>query len=248
MTTALMRLTRISMSDDNSRLLPSALLKLQSWLSPVFPIGSYSYSHGLEWTVEQGNVHDRKSLVDWLDADLCHGSGRNEAIFFSLAFRHTLEDDKGALFSVAELAAVFRGTSELALESSQQAAACLTTLRQVWPDPALDWLSGILYDRGVQPALSVVLGLGLAKQGIPIELALPAFLQSYTANLVTAGIRLIPLGQIDGQRAIADLERSILIASEPARTSTASDLGSAAFMVDLASMAHETQYTRLFRS
>ena len=82
MTSALIRLTCISMSDDNSRLSPSALLKLQSWLSPAFPIGSYSYSHGLEWAVEQGHVHDRKSLVDWLDADLCHGSGRKRSDIF----------------------------------------------------------------------------------------------------------------------------------------------------------------------
>jgi urease accessory protein len=77
---------------------------------------------------------------------------------------------------------------------------------------------------------------------------LPAFLQSYAANLVTAGVRLIPLGQTDGQLAIAELEEAVLAASAQAKKATIDDLGSAAFMVDLASMAHETQYTRLFRS
>src|SRR5580704_1723952 len=89
-----------------------ALLRLQSWLSPTFPNGAYSYSHGLEWAVEAGHVSDRKSLVDWLDADLCHGSARNEAIFFSEAYRSTLADDMASLMCVAELAAVSRGTSE----------------------------------------------------------------------------------------------------------------------------------------
>jgi len=149
---------------------------------------------------------------------------------------------------VAELAATFRGTSEFALESSQQAAACLATLGQVWPDRVLDWLSEILSERHVQPALAVVLGVRSARQGIPAGLALPAFLQSYIANLVTAGVRLIPLGQTDGQIAIAELEKAVLAASAQARKATIDDLGSAAFMVDLASMAHETQYTRLFRS
>ena len=96
--------------------------------------------------------------------------------------------------------------------------------------------------------MAVVLGVRSAREGIPISLALPAFLQSYIANLVTAGVRLVPLGQTDGQLAIATLEEAVLAASARARNATIDDLGSAAFMVDLASMAHETQYTRLFRS
>jgi urease accessory protein len=233
---------------EQYRLPPVALLRLQSWLSPAFPTGSYSYSHGLEWAVEAGYINDRKSLVDWLDADLCYGSGRNEAIFFYQAWRCAMKHDRAKLFEIAELAAAFRGTSEFALESSQQAAACLTTLRQVWPDSLLDWLLEILCERHVQPALAVVLGVRSARQGIPASLALSAFLQSYIANFVTAGVRLIPLGQTDGQLAIAELEQAILAASVQAERATIDDLGSAAFMVDLASMAHETQYTRLFRS
>jgi urease accessory protein len=235
-------------SDKECSLSPLALLRLQSWLSPAFPTGSYSYSHGLEWAVEAGYVHDRKSLVDWLEADLCHGSGRNEAIFFSEAWRYALDDDRAKLFEIAELASAFRGTSEFALESSQQAAACLAMLRQVWPDRALDWLSEILCERHIQPALAVVLGVRGAMLGISANLALPAFLQSYLANLVTAGVRLIPLGQTDGQFAIAELEKAVLAASAQAQRANVDDLGSAAFMVEVASMAHETQYTRLFRS
>jgi urease accessory protein len=238
----------IIMSDDQCRIPPLALLRLQSWLSPALPTGSYSYSHGIEWAVEAGHIHDRRSLVDWLEADLCHGSGRNETIFFREAWRCAMNDDRAKLFAIAELAAAFRGTSEFALESSQQAAACLATLRQVWPDRVLDWLSEILCESCVRPALTVVLGVRSAREGIPVSLALPAFVQSYVANLVTAGVRLIPLGQTDGQLAIAELEEAVVAASALAKMSSTDDLGSAAFMVDLASMAHETQYTRLFRS
>jgi urease accessory protein len=236
------------MSDERCCFPPLALLRLQSWLSPAFPTGAYSYSHGLEWAVEARHLHDRMSLVDWLEADLCYGSGRNEAIFFGEAWRCVMNNDPVKLLKIAELAAVFRGTSEFSLESSQQAAACLATLRQVWPDRVLDWLSEILFERHVQPALAVVLGVRSARQGIPAELSLPAFLHSYIANLVTACVRLIPLGQTDGQLAIAELEEAVLAASAQAKEVTIDDLGSAAFMVDLASMAHETQYTRLFRS
>jgi urease accessory protein len=238
----------IIMSNEQGRCPPSALLRLQSWLSPAFPTGSYSYSHGLEWAVEAGHVHDRTSLVDWLQTDLCYGSGRNEAIFFSEAWHRVTGDDREKLLELAELAAAYRGTAELALESSQQAAACLATMRQVWPDRILDWLSDVLSEHRVQPSLAVVLGARLARQGIPASLALPAFLQACVANLVTAGVRLIPLGQTDGQLAIAELEEAVLAASAQAEKCTIDDLGSAAFMVDLASMAHETQYTRLFRS
>jgi urease accessory protein len=238
----------IMMSDERCPFPPLALLGLQSWLSPVFPIGSYSYSHGLEWAVEAGHIRDRKSLVDWLEADLRYGSGRNEAILFSEAWRRTIADDRAKLFEIAELAAAFRSTAELALESSQQAASCLATLRQVWPDCVLDWLSEVLCRNRVQPALAVVLGARSASQDIPVGLALSAFLQSYVANLVTAGVRLIPLGQTDGQLAIAELEEAVLATSAEAKRATIDDLGSVGFMVDLASMAHETQYTRLFRS
>src|SRR5215475_12045411 len=152
------------MSDQEYRVSPRSLLRQQSWLSPAFPTGSYSYSHGIEWAVEAGDIHNRESLVDWLDADLCYGSGRNEAIFFMEAWRRATDDDRGKLLEIAELAAAFRGTSEFALESSQQATACLATLRRVWPDPLLEALSELLSDLGVAPALSVVLGIRAAKQ------------------------------------------------------------------------------------
>jgi len=234
--------------DKYSGVSPLALLRLQSWLSPTFPNGAYSYSHGIEWAVEAGFVSDRESLVDWLGADLCHGTARNEAIFFSEAYRCAIENDPTKLMFLAELAAVSRGTSEFALESSQQATACLMTIHHVWPDCLLEWLSETLRQHHVQPALAVVLGARTARQKIPANIALPAFLQGYVANLVTAGVRLVPLGQTDGQLAVAELEQSVLTASVHARNATIDDLGSAAFMVDLASMAHETQYTRLFRS
>jgi urease accessory protein len=238
----------IIMSDERSEVAPLALLRQQSWFSPAFPTGSYSYSHGIEWAVEAGHIHDRRSLVDWLEADLCYGSGRNEAIFFIEAWRSATDDDCEKLLKIAELAAAFRGTSEFALETSQQATACLATLRRVWPDPLLESLSELLSDLRIAPVFSVVLGVRAARQDIPATLALPAFLQSYLANLVTAGVRLIPLGQTDGQLGIAELEPAVLAAAAQAEEATIQDLGSASFMVDLASASHETQYTRLFRS
>jgi urease accessory protein len=238
----------IIMSDQLYDLASLALLRQQSWLSPTFPTGSYSYSHGIEWAVEAGHIHDRESLVDWLEADLRYGSGRNEAIFFIEAWGCAADDNCEKLLEIAELAAAFRSTSEFALETSQQATACLAILRRVWPDRVIKSLSELLSDLRIAPVASIVLGVRAAREKIPATLALPAFLQSYVANLITAGVRLIPLGQTDGQLGIAELEPAVLAVASQAEQATIHDLGSAAFMVDLASASHETQYTRLFRS
>ncbi|MGA8532576.1 MAG: urease accessory protein UreF [Candidatus Tumulicola sp.] len=235
-------------SHEQRNVTPLSLIRLQAWLSPAFPIGSFSYSHGLEWAVEAGHVRDRQSLVDWLEADLLYGSARNEAFFFYEAWCCTVRNDRATLLEIAELAAAFRATSEFARESFQQAAACLATLQKVWPDQRLGWLSEVLRERNIQPVLAVVLGIRGATQCLPVNLVLPAFLQSYIANLVIAGVRLIPLGQTDGQCALAELEKAVLAASADAEKTSVDDLGSAAFTLDLASVAHETQYTRLFRS
>src|SRR5262249_53367787 len=154
----------IIMTEEESRFLLLALLRQQTWLSPAFPTGAYSYSHGLEWAVEAGQVHDRESLVDWLEADLRYGSGRNEAIFFHEAWESASEDDRPRLLRVAELAAVFRSTSEFALESVQQSIACLGMLRRVWSDRLLDWLSETLRKLNLPPTLAVVLGVHAATQ------------------------------------------------------------------------------------
>jgi urease accessory protein len=235
-------------SDRPEHAAPRALLRLQSWLSPAFPIGSYSYSHGLEAAVESRHVHDRASLTDWLDADLRYGSARNEAIFFVEAWRCAAAGDRARLLEIATLAAAFRGTAEFALEASQQGMSCLATMREVWPDSTSEWLAHALRQQRIAAVLPVVVGARAAMEGVPVGVAVRAFLHAFAGNLVNAGVRLIPLGQTDGQRILAALEDAVLVASEQAMTATIDALGSAAFMVDLASMSHETQYTRLFRS
>jgi urease accessory protein len=238
----------VMMNDEQLAVAARSLIRLQGWLSPAFPTGSYSCSHGLEAAVESKQVRDRTTLVDWLDADLRYGSARNDAIFFVEAWRCAAGECRARLVEIAEFSAAFRGTSEFALEASQQGSSCLATLREVWPYPAIDSVWEALKLRRIQPVLPVVVAIRSATEGVPIRVALRAFLHGFVSNLVTAGVRLIPLGQTDGQRAIAQLEDAVMDVSEQGMTSSIDDLGSAAVMVDLASMSHETQYTRLFRS
>jgi urease accessory protein len=153
---------------EHGPLSPRALIRLQSWLSPAFPTGSYSYSHGLESAVESKQIHDRYSLVDWLDADLRYGSARNDAIFFVEAWRCAARGHGAELVEIAELSAAFRSTSEFALEASQQGPACLVMLRDVWPDPVTDWFRSELRVRCIQPVLPVVLAVRLATEGVPL--------------------------------------------------------------------------------
>jgi urease accessory protein len=152
------------------------------------------------------------------------------------------------LLAVAELAAAMRPTAELALEASQQGVAFLVAVRKAWPHPLLDRLAANLRAAGIVPMLPVAAGMACAAHGITLGNTLPLFLHAGVANLINAAVRLVPLGQTDGQMALAALESAIAETAAEALGASLSDIGSAAFMIDIASMRHETQYTRLFRS
>ena len=221
----------------------AALYRLMAWLSPAYPTGGFSYSHGLEYAVEAGLVSSRSEMVDWVGHIVTEGAGRVDAMLFRAAYEAA--DDPATLDDVADLAAAFRGTAETALESSQQGAAFLATTRLAWPDPRLD---AFALRRGRDPvALPVAVALACAGR-VPLGSALPAYLEVFAANLVSAGVRLIPLGQSDGQRALAALEPAIAAAVAAALATPLDEVGASAAMVDWCSIRHETQYTRLFRS
>jgi urease accessory protein len=113
------------------------------WLSPAYPVGGFSYSHGLEWTVEAGKVRDAASLGDWIEDILHHGAGRSDAILLAEAWRATSESDERRLAEVAELAAAFAASAERRLETLAQGAAFLTATQAVWPAPALERLAAV---------------------------------------------------------------------------------------------------------
>ncbi len=221
----------------------SALLRLMAWFSPAYPTGGFSYSHGIEYAVEAGLVRDRASLVDWVGWILRAGAGRVDALLFRAVYEAA--DDGERVDELAELAAAFRSTAETALESAQQGAAFLATTRQAWPSPRLDGFAERWGRRSI--ALPVAAALASA-DAAPLPLALAACLQGMSANLISAGVRLIPLGQTDGQRAVAALAPVVEEVVAAALAAPLDEIGAAAFMVDWTSLRHETQYTRLFRS
>jgi len=226
----------------------AALYRLMTWLSPAFPVGAFTYSHGLEWAVEEGRLHDRASLTAWGGAVVTHGAGRADADLFREVWQAVTDGDPGRFDRAAELADALRGTAEMALESVNQGTAFVRVLRDTWPHPDLDaWLARLdALDR--PPAYAVAVALACALHGVPLREALAAFLHAFAANLVSAAVRLVPLGQTDGQAAQAALAPVVAAAVEAALARDLDDLGGAAPLIDLCSMSHETQYTRLFRS
>jgi urease accessory protein len=226
-------------------LAPAALYRLQTWLSPSYPVGAFAFSGGLEWAVEAGDVGDAETLRHWLATLLTHGPGFCDAVFFVHAHAATRNAADHALVEIAELAAAFAPSQERHLETTAQGDAFMRATRAAWPCEAVDRLAR-LWDGPV--AYPVAVGVATAGHGIPLAPALAAFLQAWTANLVSAGVRLIPLGQTDGQHVLAGLETTVAATAERARECPLDDLGSATFRADIGGMRHETQYTRLFRS
>jgi urease accessory protein len=224
---------------------PAALYRLMAWLSPSYPIGAFSYSSGIEWAVEAGDIADAAALGQWLAVVIAEGGGFCDATFFVHAHRAAASNDDAALRTVAELAAVFSPSKERHLETTAQGRAFLDTTRAAWPAPALDRLTAV-WDGAV--ALPIAVGVASAAHGIAVAPALHAYLHAMTANLISTGLRLVPLGQTDGQRVLAALEPVAAATAARALVTPLDQIGGAAFRADLASMRHETQYTRLFRS
>jgi len=221
------------------------LLKLQTWFSPSFPIGSFSYSHGLEWVVETQGVRDAGSLAAWVGGVLRHGAGRSDAILLCATWRAVAKEDWLGATEIGSLAAALQPSLEGRLESLAQGAAFLRAVEAGWPDP----VSARFQERCPgEVAYPVAVGAAAAAHGLPLDLMLVAFLHAFAANLVSAGVRLVPLGQTDGLKVIAALEPTLLEVAHEAYSAKLDEVGSASFLADIASMRHETQYTRLFRS
>ncbi len=223
-----------------------ALVKLMTWLSPAFPVGSFTYSHGLEWAIEDRTVTDLGTLKTWISGILSHGAGRSDAILLAHAWRSAAGGDQAGLRDIAELAFALQPSKERRLEAGAQGKAFVAAISATWEAPALASLARDLAPTPV--AYAVALGTAGADHGLPLNILVEAFLTAFVANLVSAAVRAVPLGQTDGQRAIRDLAPLAAAMAAEALAADLDDIGGAALRSDIASMKHETQYTRLFRS
>jgi urease accessory protein len=223
----------------------AALYRLMTWLSPSFPVGAFSYSSGIEWAVEAGDITDAASLRDWLAAMLAEGSGFCDGVFLAQAHRAASAHDDAALREIAELAAAFVPSRERQLETTTQGRAFIEIARSAWTCDGLDELVSACGGVIVYP---VAVGIVSAAHAIPLAPAMHAFLHALVSNWISAGARLVPLGQTDSQRVLAALEPVVVLTATRALASSLDELASATFRADLAGLRHEAQYTRLFRS
>jgi urease accessory protein len=206
-----------------------ALLSLTQWLSPGFPTGAFAYSHGLEWAVAQGDVHDAASAQDWVAAVVELGTGWTDAVLLACALRP--DADHAHLADVAQSLA---GSKERLAETMALGAAFSRAQRALGRTDGPDW------------PFPVALGAAARPLGLPAETVIALALQAFAANLMTIAVRLVPLGQSDGQAALAGLHPLIGRLAAAAAQSELSDLRGCAFRAEMAAAWHEALQPRLF--
>lgn len=217
--------------------LPSELL---IWLSPTFPVGGFAYSQGLEAAVAKGWVSDRETLTSWLGCVVTHGGWRNELILLSLIVRARNEVE---LAELKALSAALQPSAERAKEACDQGQSFRSAYLAAW---APQQHSPEAREAGL--TLTAAVGLAARDYNMSTAAVLEAYTLAFIGNQISAAIRLNTVGQFDGQRITADLLPELRSLCEQCAIASVDDLGSAAFGADLASLLHETQTTRLFRS
>lgn len=214
------------------RIMPTdaRLLTLAQWLSPAYPIGAFAWSHGVEQAIAEGRIADAAGLEAWLRTCLREGSGRSDAIWLRLAAGagdvHDLDADARA----------FAPSSERLAETVRQGAAFVRTTNAVWE---LDL---------PELVLPVAVGRAVRIRALDPDAAVLLYMQAFVSNLVSAALRLMPLGQTEGQQVLAALQDDIVGLEAETRGATCDDIFSNAFLSDIASMRHETLEPRLFQS
>ncbi|MEP3233490.1 MAG: urease accessory protein UreF [Hyphomicrobiales bacterium] len=223
-------ITGIRMTDLKS------MIRLQTWLSPAFPIGAFSYSGGLEAAIDEGYVDDAKSLTTWLTDILENGTVWNDAVLLAEAWRSAT--DKEALSELVDLAQAMSFSSERYLETMDQGSAFLLASK-AWQENDL---------LPAKCPLPIAIGVLAARMDVALEDTVAASLHAVLSNQIQAALRLMKLGQQGALDVLASLEGNILQAAAKAANSTLDDLGSCAIIADIAAMKHETMQSRIFRS
>lgn len=205
------------------------VLTLMQWLSPGFPVGAFAYSNGLEQVIDTDQITCTKTLRPWLEDILTDGGAQADLVLLARAYRGGLDSDTDAV------ARAFAASAERHTETLDQGIAFAQTVEAIW-------------QLGLPHATySVAVGQAAAARGIPLALTAEAYAHAVTANLISVAVRLIPLGQTDGQKLLADLKP--LIQSAAARACTCDALlYSNCIASDIAAMRHETQYSKVFRT
>ena len=223
------------------------LLCLLQLASPALPVGAYSYSEGLEALIDAGKLNS-EDLKHWLEQELRCGAIRLDAAVMLRAYRAVELGDLEALTRWNAWLSAAIETEELRQQSWQMGQSLVRLLLKMQQVTGVRPLKSLIDATGL-PCFAIAFGIAAAHWQIdsPTSVLL-GYLHSWATNLVTAGVKLIPLGQTAGQQLLLELHNDIVCAAEEILTLEDDDLSSCSWGRSLASMAHETQYTRLFRS
>ncbi len=215
-----------------------SLLRLVTWLSPAFPVGSFSYSGGLEQAIHDGLVTGADDLRLWCETLLDHGTTWNDALLLAESYR--AYDDAARLIAVSELAEALAGSRERHMETMLLGEAFLAAAAH-WPHAPLEF-------SGARAAYPVAVGAVAGAHCTGLEAALAAFLNATISNAVSVAIRCGVTGQRDGVGMLARMEETIGTVAARAARASLDDLGAATIIADIASLRHETLHSRLFRT
>lgn len=219
-----------------------SLLDLLQLVSPALPVGAYTYSEGLETLVQAEQITTAAQLEQWLTQELRYGAIRVEAAVLSRIYQAAARSDSSQLNSWNQWLSALRETAEMREQSWQMGRSLSQLLKALHPEPYLLPACPELCNFATAFAIAAVV------RQIPLELATLGYLQSWAANLITAGVRLIPLGQTQGQQILLRLAPQIEQTCSTALTLSDDQLECCSWGVAIASMNHETLYSRLFRS
>lgn len=220
----------------------NGLLTALHLASPALPVGGFAYSQGLEQAVEDGWIADREQAYVWIRDSLLLNLARQELPWWLYCHEGAAQRNWAALIEGNQQLSALRETAELRLESRQMGYSMARLFAQ-WPSALV--LAGLKDMTWSYPAAYAALA---ACSDIDADTALAAYLWSWVENQVLAAMKIVPLGQIEGQALLHRLKDDIADACQVARQIPLSDAGSAAWGLALASARHETQYSRLFRS
>ena len=221
----------------------SHFLAILQLASPALPVGAYGYSEGLEMLVENGTITNIENLQDWLKSELIYGSIRLDAAIMVRGFYAIQSGDMQALKRWNLWLSAARDTEELRAASWQMGRSLMQLLGKLEPD-----ILPVVNAVGYPGNYAIAFAIACAHWDINIQAALLAYLHSWANNLITAGIKIIPLGQTAGQELLLGLQPLLITTVGEILTMADDDLGCCNWGLSLASMQHETQYTRLFRS
>ncbi|MCX7085347.1 MAG: urease accessory protein UreF [Methylococcales bacterium] len=219
-----------------------ALLRLLQLVSPGLPIGLYSYSQGMEGAVEEQLVTTVDQAYEWIDGLLQQGLAQIDLPILARLFdAWTLNDDAAVLVWSATLMA-YRETFELRAEDRQAGQALARLLVELGIEEARFWL------RRSDATLATLYSLAAVRWGIPKQQAMLGYVWSWLENQVLCAVKLVPLGQVAGQRLLMALADQLPVQVNQALLISDEDIGGSAFSLALLSSRHEMQYSRLFRS